>query len=51
MAQDGVELDVHGRSIPEILARWSLAIVSLVLMAPMGGGFLLLAGASDAREG
>lgn len=40
--RDRVEPEVHERSTPEILARWSLAIVSLVLMASMGGGFLLL---------
>lgn len=34
--------DVHERSALEILARWSLAVVSLVLMASMGGGFVLL---------
>ncbi len=42
VAGTGVEPFVQDRSAAERVARWSLAIVTLVLMASMGGGFLLL---------
>lgn len=37
-----VDPDVRERPRAEIVARWVLAIVTLILMASMGGGFLLL---------
>lgn len=37
-----VDPDVRDRTRAEIVAQWMLAIVTLILMASMGGGFLLL---------
>ncbi len=38
----GLVLPPVQRPTAEVLARWSLAAVTLLLMASMGGGFLLL---------
>jgi hypothetical protein len=42
MAGVGVVIIVRDRSTTESAARWTLAVVTVILMASMGGGFLLL---------